>query len=84
MNTAHNGKCLGQALFKICDQFDIVKKVHTTSTLSLLGLHMAYTQQINHITSKNASNNMTMIGEFAVQYHRKVKKVFNVEWAHVQ
>lgn len=36
MNTAHNGKRLGQALFKICDRLDIVKKVRTTSTLSLL------------------------------------------------
>ena len=54
-----------------CDHFNIVKRVHT-STLSLLGLCMADTQQISHITSNNASNNMTMIDEFAVQYHCKV------------
>ena len=29
MNTAHNGKRLVQALFKICDHLDIVKKVCT-------------------------------------------------------
>jgi hypothetical protein len=27
MNTAHNGKRLGQALFKVCARLDIVKKV---------------------------------------------------------
>ena len=27
MNTAHNGRRLGQALFKICARLDIVKKV---------------------------------------------------------
>ena len=27
MNTAHNGKRLGQALYKICARLDIVKKV---------------------------------------------------------
>ena len=27
MNTAHNGICLGQSLFKICDRLGIVHKV---------------------------------------------------------
>ena len=34
-------------------------------------------QQIGHITSDNASNNITMVDEFAVQYHRKVGEDFN-------
>jgi hypothetical protein len=32
MNTAHNGKRLGQALFKACDRLEIVHKVRTTVT----------------------------------------------------
>lgn len=85
MNTAHNGKRLGQALFKICDRLDIVKKVRTTSTLSLLRMMTEIDiQQIGHITSDNASNNMTMLDEFAVQYHRKVGEVFNVNRAHIR
>ena len=27
MNTAHNGICLGQVLYKVCDRLDIVDKV---------------------------------------------------------
>ena len=31
MNTAHNGACLGQALFKVCNHLQIVPKVSTNS-----------------------------------------------------
>ena len=37
-------------------------------------------QQIGHITSDNASNNSTMLDEFAVQYHHKVGEDFNEKW----
>ena len=36
-------------------------------------------QQIGHITCDNASNNKTMVEEFAVQYYREVGKNYNVK-----
>ena len=36
-------------------------------------------QQIGHITCVNASNNKTMVEEFAVQYYREVGKNYNVK-----
>ena len=37
MNTSHNGVCLGQALYKICDHLKIVHKVSCVNiTLTLI------------------------------------------------
>jgi hypothetical protein len=36
-------------------------------------------QQIAHITCDNASNNKTMVEEFAVQYYREVGENYNVK-----
>ena len=41
-------------------------------------------QQIGHITSDNTSNNITMVDEFAVQYHRKVGEDFNEKRALIR
>ena len=41
-------------------------------------------QQIGHITSDNASNNITMVDEFAVQYHRKVGEDINEKRALIR
>ena len=35
MNTSHNGVCLGQALFKICNQLGIVHKVCLKSSIQI-------------------------------------------------
>ena len=40
-------------------------------------------QQIGHITCDNASNNNTMVDEFATHYHCKVGEVFNVKRGHI-
>ena len=41
-------------------------------------------QQIGHITCDNASNNNTMIDEFAIHYHREVGEVFDVKRGHIR
>jgi hypothetical protein len=81
MNTAHNGKRLGQALYKICQRLDIVKKVcvYYTNSSSLTRI-----VQIGHITCDNASNNNTMMTEFAKRYEEEVGKVFDVKRGHIR
>jgi hypothetical protein len=40
--------------------------------------------QIGHPTCDNASNNNTMMTEFAMQYEREVGKAFNVKSGHIR
>ena len=41
-------------------------------------------QQIGHITCDNASNNKTMVDEFAIQYYRDVGRKFDVKRALIR
>ena len=40
--------------------------------------------QIGHVTCDNATNNNTMMNEFAKQYERQVEKVFDVKGGHIR
>ena len=73
MNTAHDGIHLGQALFKICDRLCIVHKVGFPTCL----LPSTEYFQIGHITCDNASNNNTMMKEFAGQFQKKTGQQFD-------
>jgi len=48
--------------------------------ISLIGIVV----QIGHVTCDNASNNNTMMAEFAKQYERDVGKAFNVKSGHIR
>jgi hypothetical protein len=83
MNTAHNGDRLGQALFKICDRLSVVHKVnHYGCAFSNLGLTTS--SKIGHITCDNASNNNTMMKEFARCYKVKTGQDFDVKKRHIR
>ena len=43
MNTAHNGVCLGQALYKVCNHLQIVPKV-STNTLWLMQTNLCFSR----------------------------------------
>ena len=77
MNTAHNGTCLGQALYKACNCLCIVAKIRTDSVEreSLL----ANLLQVGHITCDNAKNNNTMLEEFACCYQAKTGWRFDIK-----
>ena len=81
MNTSHSGVHLGQALYKVCQRLGVVHKVHHQSfCTSPYSLNI----QIGHITCDNASNNDTMLDEFANCYRFKTGKIFDVAKRHIR
>ena len=72
MNNAHNGKWLGQALFKIVDQVGIAHKVRSGAILLLLKIWGG--PQIGHVTCDNASNNNIIMQEFATHLEHTTGK----------
>ena len=83
MNTAHNGQRLGQALFKICMRLDIVDKVCILD-ISPYVIIIDCLLQIGHITCDNASNNGTMLHEFARCYKGKTRESFDDKKQHIR
>ena len=81
MNTAHNGVRLGQALYKICHRLNIIHKV--SFQCEHKRRNSCYIQ-IGHITCDNASNNNTMMQEFARCYRMNTGKVFDVKKRHIR
>ena len=81
MNTAHNSKRLGQALFKICLRLSIIEKVRNYLMINVIQLTML---QIGKVTSDNAANNITMMGESSKRYEGKVGKPYDVKQAHIR
>jgi hypothetical protein len=80
LNNAHNGKRLGQALFKIIKRLRIGHKV--THPILVVLCHIdtgpvCCMIQIGWITCDNASNNSTMLDEFAKQILERNGKVFD-------
>jgi hypothetical protein len=64
LNNAHNGKRLGQALFKIIKWVGIEDKVcHFMLYITFVFVN---TIQAGHVTCDNASNNLTMMREVAI------------------
>jgi hypothetical protein len=83
MNTVHNGKRLGQALFKICLHLEIVHKV-CELTFPVVFLPTPCHSQIGHVTCDNASNNGTMMYEFGRCYENKTGESFDVRKRHIR
>lgn len=75
LNNAHNGKRLGQALFKIVDRVGISHKVRARNSPHFIGLTVLC--QVGHISCDNATNNGTMLQEFADRMRTATKKKFN-------
>jgi len=79
LNNAHNGERLGQALFKIVKRLGIEHKVSALSlsvfTLSIS--HCNYAVKVGHVTCDNASNNSTMLKEFAARLKSITGKPYN-------
>ena len=70
VNNAHNGQRLGQALFKICRHVGILHKVWMSSftwCCLIILTPLSIASKIGHITCDNASNNSTMMEEFAAR-----------------
>jgi hypothetical protein len=83
MNTAHNGDRLGQALFKICHRLSVADKVnHHGCAFSNLALITS--SKIGHITCNNASNNNTMMKEFARCYKGQTGQNYDVKKRHIR
>jgi hypothetical protein len=65
LNNAHNGVRLGQALFKIIVRVGIKQKVSVCNTPGVaLPINPL---KVGHVTCDNASNNVTMMKEFAAR-----------------
>ena len=88
---SHSGERLGQALFKIVDRVDITRKVLVQ--FMFISVCVMRTLQIGHVTCDNASNNSTMMQEFAIHLttannkeynarHRKIKCVLTYQYFH--
>ena len=67
VNNAHNGQQLSQALFKICKHIGILHKVWMSSFTWHRITPLLFILKIGHVTCDNASNNLTMMEEFAAQ-----------------
>jgi hypothetical protein len=83
MNTAHNGQRLGQALFKIANRLGIVHKVCDFTRSQRFSL-IKNKMQIGYVTCDNATNNDTMLTEFALRYEEKTGKNFDVMKRHIR
>jgi hypothetical protein len=75
LNNAHHGVRLGQALYKVVKQFDIVDRV------SCLWLYIAisiayYSLQVGYVMCNNAPNNGTML-EFARQVQHETGETWD-------
>ena len=77
LNNAHNGEWLGQALFKIIIRIGIVHKVSISYFECHIPLIFASNSKVGHITCDNASNNVTMMKEFAACLKTSTKKEYN-------
>ena len=80
LNNAHNGTRLGQALFKIVKRLRIGHKVSLPIFVVLCRVDTVSARrmiQIGWITCDNASNNNTMLDEFAKHILEKYKTVFD-------
>ena len=74
MNHAHNGVHLGQTLYKLIKRVDCLKKV---SSKYLLYDIFTKLNQVGWFTSDNASNNTTMMQEFARLYKLETREEFD-------
>ena len=73
LNNAHVGVRLGQTLFKVVKRLGIEKKVcHNISHIIVI----THNYQIGHVTCDNASNNITMMKEFAARLENATGKVY--------
>lgn len=84
LNNAHNGKRLGQALFKVIKRMGIEHKVSISYHRHPAPLNVH--PKVGHVTCDNASNNSTMMKELAArlkitmskEYHWKKRKIKSV------
>lgn len=81
LNNAHNGKRLGQALFKVVKHAGIEGKVCTLYTISHLTFWIV---QIGHVMCDNAKNNRTMLQEFANQVKKATGRNYPWQKCHIK
>jgi hypothetical protein len=77
LNNAHNGVRLGQSLFQIVSRLGIAHRVSPIELVIERQERKPYAIQIGHVTCDNASNNNTMLEEFAKQIKMRTGKSFN-------
>ena len=80
LNNAHNGERLGQALFKVVKRIGIEYKVvyHCYYYASvMLIISLCSTVKVGHVTCDNASNNSTMMKEFATRLKTATGNKYN-------
>lgn len=74
LNNAHNGRRLGQALFKVVNRLGIAHRVRRF--VLYFRTYFNILLQIGYVTCDNAKNNGTMLREFA----RLVKERTGTNW----
>lgn len=78
LNNAHNGIQLGQALFKVICRVGIEHKVSSRPINCALSCELSlWITQIGYVTCDNASNNGTMMQQFAERILEKTGKVYD-------
>lgn len=78
LNNVHNGKQLGQALYKVVRQMGIEHKViEATLSICNVPLYLPSVTKVGHVTCDNASNNTTMIKEFITRLRITMGKKYN-------
>lgn len=86
MNSAHNGVRLGRALYKIAKRVGITHKVSIMIFITGITCQHYFPYQVGWVTCDNASNNDTMLVNFASRInkdpHRRELKV--KEWDYEQ
>jgi len=77
LNNSHNGVRLGQALYKVVKRLGIEKKVRYDA-IDIFFTHNLFAHpQIGHVTCDNASNNITMMKEFAARLKKATGLAYN-------
>jgi hypothetical protein len=79
LNSAHNGKRLGGALFKIVDRLGISHRVRALLYYSVSDDMLNFNVKIGHVTCDNATNNNTMMEFFAKYVEKRTNKPFPYE-----
>lgn len=82
MNSAHNGRRLGKALYKVAARLHIVHKV-CLRNYPFVNVVYAFTQ-IGWVTCDNATNNDTMMSRFAELIEEATKKPYDAKTRRIR
>lgn len=79
MNTAHDGVCLGRALFKTIRRIGIEHKVSFLNLCLICDMSDG-DDQVGWVTCDNATNNMTMLDNLAARLNASPARAGLKQW----